>query len=180
MPDYVAFLRAINLGARRKFAKEAVTAATEAAGGTNVASWLNTGNVRLTSSRRSVAAVRKDLEKAYEEAAGFAVPTVVLTLDQLAELATETTQIAASAADLGAHYVSLLQQTPDPQTAADFAQRWDGDEWAVVTEKAVHILLSARDGYHSSRLTNDQVERTFGTATSRNARVITTVAQKWT
>lgn len=180
MPSYAAFLRAINLGARRKFSKDAVISATEAAGGTDIATWLNTGNVRLTSPRRSAAAVRADLEKAYGEAAGFEVPTVVLTLDQLAEVATEATEIAARTPNVGAHYVCLLQESPDPAAAARFAERWSGDERAVVTPLAVHLLLSERDSYHSSKLTNDQVERTFGPATSRNARVIATVAQKWT
>ena len=68
MPTYVAFLRAINLGARRKFPKDAITSATEAAGGTDVETYINTGNVRLTHSARSVAKVRAALEEAYAAA----------------------------------------------------------------------------------------------------------------
>ena len=45
MPTYVAFLRAINLGPNRKFAKADIVAATEAAGGTDVETYINTGNV---------------------------------------------------------------------------------------------------------------------------------------
>src|SRR4051794_20858140 len=45
MPTYVAFLRAINLGATRKFPKDAIRAATEAAGGSGVETYINTGNV---------------------------------------------------------------------------------------------------------------------------------------
>ena len=55
VPTYVAFLRAINLGATRKFPKDAIKAATEAAGGSDVETYINTGNVRLTHSARSVA-----------------------------------------------------------------------------------------------------------------------------
>ena len=36
MPTYVAFLRAVNLGATRKFPKADIVAATEAAGGVDV------------------------------------------------------------------------------------------------------------------------------------------------
>ena len=70
---YIAFLRAINLGATRKFPKDAVKLATEAAGGTDVETYLNTGNVRLTSTRRSAAAVARDLEQAYAADRGFEV-----------------------------------------------------------------------------------------------------------
>ncbi|HEV2798078.1 MAG TPA: DUF1697 domain-containing protein, partial [Nocardioides sp.] len=44
MPTYVAFLRAINLGRTRKFPKDAIKAATEAAGGSDVETYINTGN----------------------------------------------------------------------------------------------------------------------------------------
>ena len=79
MPTYVAFLRAINLGPNRKFPKADIVAATEAAGGTDVETYINTGNVRLTSGLRSAAKVEAALEKAYEEQTGFAVPTIVFT-----------------------------------------------------------------------------------------------------
>ena len=82
MPTYVAFLRAINLGAKRKFPKDAIKAATEAAGGSDVETYINTGNVRLTHSARSVAKVQAALEEAYAAAAGFEVPTIVFTEGQ--------------------------------------------------------------------------------------------------
>ena len=79
MPTYVAFLRAINLGPTRTFAKDAIRSATEDAGGSDVETYLNTGNVRLAHSARSVGKVQQALEKAYAEEAGFEIPTVVFT-----------------------------------------------------------------------------------------------------
>ena len=75
MPTYVAFLRAINLGSTRKFPKDAIKVATEAAGGRDVETYINTGNVRLTHSARSVAKVQAALEKSYAAEAGFEVST---------------------------------------------------------------------------------------------------------
>ncbi len=54
---YIGFLRAINLGAKRKFPKDEVVAAVERAGCTDVATHLNTGNVRFDSRLRSRAKV---------------------------------------------------------------------------------------------------------------------------
>ena len=48
MPAYIAFLRAINLGATRTFPQDAIRTATEAAGASDVETYINTGNVRLT------------------------------------------------------------------------------------------------------------------------------------
>ena len=76
MPTYIAFLRAINLGATRKFSKAAIVRACEAAGFTDVETYINSGNVRVSTPLRSVAKVEAALEKAFAEEAGFEVPTV--------------------------------------------------------------------------------------------------------
>ena len=83
MPTYVAFLRAINLGATRKVPMKDLVACLEEAGFDDVATHLATGNVRVTSRRRSTDSVEKAIEDALEARFGFEVPTVVLTLDDL-------------------------------------------------------------------------------------------------
>ena len=87
MPTYVAFLRAINLGATRKFPKDAIRAATEAAGGSDVETYINTGNVRVTTPLRSRARVEAALERAFAAEAGFEVPTIVFTPKELVAIA---------------------------------------------------------------------------------------------
>ena len=47
MPTYIAFLRAVNVG-KRMFAKAAIVQACEDAGCTDVETYINTGNVRVT------------------------------------------------------------------------------------------------------------------------------------
>ena len=79
MPTYVAFLRAINLGATRKFPKDAIKAAAEKAGFTDVETYINTGNLRVTTRMRSRAKVEAALEKAFLEDRGFEVPTIAFT-----------------------------------------------------------------------------------------------------
>src|SRR5262245_19131226 len=86
MPTYIAFLRAINIG-KRKFAKGAIVAACEAVGCTDVETYINTGNVRVTTPLRSRAKVEAALEDAFAEAAGFDVPTIVLTPKELTAVA---------------------------------------------------------------------------------------------
>ena len=89
MATYVGFLRAINLGANRKFPKEAIVRATEAAGFTDVATYINTGNVRFDTTLRSRAKIEDALEEAYRAEAGFEVPTIVFTTKELKEIAAE-------------------------------------------------------------------------------------------
>ena len=89
MPTYVAFLRAINLGPNRKFAKAAIVEAVEECGFTDVETYINTGNVRFSASMRSPAKVEQALERSFRKHAGFEVPTIVFTPAELRQIAAD-------------------------------------------------------------------------------------------
>jgi uncharacterized protein (DUF1697 family) len=87
MTRYVAFLRAVNLGRRRVPMAEA-REALEALGYDDVASFVNSGNLLLTSSAKAIdveRAVRAELETRF----GFEVTTFVRTAAQVRSLATD-------------------------------------------------------------------------------------------
>ncbi len=173
MPTYVAFLRAINLGATRKFPKADIVTATEAAGGTDVATHINTGNVLLTTSLRSRAKVEAALEAAYEADRGFAVPTIVLTPAELCQVAADADELATG----GRHYVSLLKEKPTAAATKLIEDAGGDGARAVVRDRAVHLLI---DGdYHSAPLTNAEVEKALGVATNRNITVVRALVEKW-
>ena len=173
MPTYIAFLRAINLGAKRKFPKDAIKAAAEAAGCTDVETYINTGNVRVTTALRSRVSVEAALEKAFAVGAGFEVPTIVFTPHELVAIAEE----AAGFGHTGKHYVSLLKDEPSAAVVKEVEERSTAEEVAKVGGRAVHLLLG--DNYHEARLTNAVVEKHLGVATNRNLTVIRTLAERW-
>lgn len=175
MATYIAFLRAINLGAQRKFAKADIVAATEAAGFTDVATHINTGNVRFATTLRSRAKIEAALEAAYLERAGFEVPTMVFTPEEICTILADADEVAAGRD--GTHYVSLLKKQPTKATAAALEELGGDDDVARVRGRAVHLVM--KDPYHQARLTNAQVEKALGAATNRNLRVIRALAEKW-
>ena len=176
MPTYVAFLRAINLGATRKFPKADIVKATEAAGGTEVETYINTGNVLLTSRLRSRAKVESALEKAYESQTGFAVPTIVFTPAELAQVAADAEEL--NRPDLERHYLYLLKDEPDPDRVATLLARKGVDGQVVVRGRAAHLLFGA--GYQPGSVDPWGVEKALGVvATNRNFNVVTTLARKW-
>lgn len=177
MPTYVAFLRAINLGATRKFPKADIVAVTEAAGMEEVATHINTGNVLLRTSLRSRAKVEAALEAAYEADRGFAVPAIVLTPAEVRQVVADAEEVGRDRAEGGRHYVSLLKQEPDPTAIAVIEGASKDGERAVVRGRAVHLLLG--EEYHTATLTNATVEKAFGVATNRNLTVIRAIAAKW-
>jgi uncharacterized protein (DUF1697 family) len=177
VPTYVAFLRAINLGARRKFPKDAIKAATEAAGGRDVETYINTGNVRLTHPARSVAKVQAALEEAYAAAAGFEVPTVVFTTKDLAALTARAEELHAEHDPSGQHYVTLYSAAPTPEAvAAAHALEHEG-ETVVVDGRAAYVLLEG--DIHTSRLLASKEVTALGKGTARTVKVLRTVTEKW-
>ena len=176
MTTYVAFLRAINLGAKRKFPKEAIVAATTAAGFDDVATHINTGNVRLSTRMRSRPAIEAKLEAAYLEHAGFEVPTIAFTAAELSDIVS----VADRLDHPHRHYVSLMKHEPSAEGLAAIAQASAAagpEETLHVEGRAVHLLLG--ENYHEAKLTNTIVERHLGVSTNRNLTVIRALAAKW-
>ncbi|WP_435768782.1 DUF1697 domain-containing protein [Nocardioides sp. SYSU DS0651] len=178
MPTYVAFLRAINLGAKRKFPKEAIVAATEAAGGTGVATHINTGNVLLTTRLRSRERVEQTLEAAYRDHAGFEVPTIAFPVAELRAVADDAAELGAARPRLERHYLYLLKEDPDPARVAEVESLSDAVNEVVVRRRVAHVMLGP--GYQEGGVDPYRVERSLGVvATNRNVNVVTTLARKW-
>lgn len=173
MATWIGFLRAINLGAKRKFPKADIVAAVEAAGFTDVETYINTGNVRFATTLRSRARIEKALEAAFLERAGFEVPTICFTPAELRAIASH----AASFGHEGKHYVSLLKDEPSADAVRLLEERSTAEEVAKVGGRAVHLLLG--ENYHEARLTNAAVEKQLGVSTNRNLNVVRTLAEKW-
>jgi uncharacterized protein (DUF1697 family) len=177
VPAYVAFLRAINLGPTRKFAKAKIIEAVEECGFTDVETYINTGNVRFTTSVRSRAKVEQALERSFRKHAGFDVPTVVLTPAELGQIAADATEVAKQHRGTGAHYVSLLKDKPQAADVRELEKLDHGEDLVAVRGRGAHLLVvtpSAR-----GRLSNATVEKVLGVATNRNLTVIRTLADKW-
>lgn len=178
MPTYVAFLRAINLGAKRKFPKDAIKAATEAAGGSGVETYINTGNVRLTHSARSVAKVQAALEEAYAAEAGFDVPTVVFTTKDLAALTARGEELhAGHDGEIGNHYVTLFATAPTAAVRDALHELEHDGERVVVDGRAAYVLLDGN--IHTSKLLSSKQFAALGQGTARTIKVLRTVTEKW-
>ena len=177
MATYIAFLRAINLGATRKFPKASIIKAAEAAGCTDVETYINTGNVRLTHSARSVAKVQAALEEAYAAEAGFEVPTVVFTTADLAALTARAEELHAEHDPAGQHYVTLFSVAPTAATVnAAHALEHEGER-VVVDGRAAYVLLDGN--IHTSRLLASKEFKALGQGTARTVKVLRTVTEKW-
>jgi uncharacterized protein (DUF1697 family) len=173
MATYVTFLRAINLGRNRKVPMKDLVPCLEAVGFEDVATHLATGNVRLVSRLRSTSSVEAAVEEALEARFGFEVPTVALTLEELAGVVAE----AGDVPEALRQYVTLLKKTP-PADVVHELDSWSAPgEGAKVGRRAVHWW--ADHDSQASTLSNAVVEKQLGVATTRTVAVVRTVHQKW-
>jgi uncharacterized protein (DUF1697 family) len=178
--DYVAFLRAINLGKNRKFPMAELRALLASAGFEGVETYIQTGNVRLRSTKGAPRGLEERLEELFEADRGFAVPTIVLTVAELAQVYADAAGLTApldAPADGLRRYVTLLKDVPDTAAAAEIEALSTDDEAARVRGRAVHLWM--RQGYQNARLGNARVEKLLGVATTRDLKVVTALAQRW-
>jgi uncharacterized protein (DUF1697 family) len=171
---YVAFLRAINLGATRKFPKEAIVAATEAAGFTGVATHINTGNVRLETRMRSRARIEAALEAAYLADRGFAVPTMAYAAAELRAVVADADRLGVG--HEGRHYVWLLKEAPSDALRRELEGLSTEHERVGLSERAVHLLI---DGGFLDATLLKPVEKRIGVCTNRNVTVLRALVPKW-
>jgi uncharacterized protein (DUF1697 family) len=177
VPTYIAFLRAINLGATRKFAQPDIVRATEAAGGTAVVTHGNTGNVRLSSPLRSLARVQTALEQGYAADRGFAVPTVVFSPDELRTLTERGLELRAVNESGARHYVTLYSSPPSAEKAAAVMGLDFPGERCLVEGRAAYVLV---DGdIHTSQLLGSRDFVALGEGTARTITVLRTLVDKW-
>lgn len=177
MTRYIAFLRAINLGAVRKFPKEAIRSCAEAAGFADVQTHINTGNVLVSTARRSRAAVERVLEGAFLADRGFEVPTIAFRPAELRDVVAAGDELASSRPDAVRHYVTLLKHEPAAEAVETVTTTSDPGIVVAVSGRAVHVVTDHVLGQGGPQ--SDRLERVLGVATTRNQTVLRAIVQKW-
>jgi uncharacterized protein (DUF1697 family) len=177
VPSYIAFLRAINLGANRKFPKDAITDVVEQAGFSDVATHINTGNVRLNTPMRSRAKVETALEQAFAADRGFDVPTIAFRPDELREIVRAGDELAEAHPEAVRHYVTLLKTDPDAELGDTLAALTEPGVHVEIVGRAVHVVPDHVLGQGGPQ--NDRIEKLLGVATTRNQTVLRAIVQKW-
>ncbi|MFI8633225.1 DUF1697 domain-containing protein [Microbacterium sp. NPDC077663] len=177
MTTYLAFLRAINLGAKRVFPKDDIRRVVGSVGFEEVVTHINTGNVRFESRMRSRERIERTLEKAFVEDRGFEVPTIVYSAKEFAALADETRGLDVENPGLARHYVYLLKDELTPAQIREVEARGSDKGRMVVRGRAAHALLEP--GYQEGTVDPLGAATLLGVATNRNANVVLSLAEKW-
>jgi uncharacterized protein (DUF1697 family) len=177
VPTYVAFLRAVNVGGRWVKMAE-LREALQDNGFRDVESYIQSGNLRLTSAMRSSARVERAGEEVLRDGWKLEVPTMVRTPGELRSLGTVLAGLDAPLPGQPRRYVAFLKDEPAAE-AVEALHAWDREHERVrvVGREAVMWLNVPA---HETKLTNARLERLGGAlATTRDVKVVDELVQRW-
>ena len=167
MTNYVALFRGINVGGARKVPMADLRKTFEALGHTNIATYIQSGNV-VFSTPKPAAATRSALEARIERDFGHDVTVLLRTTKQLERLVTINPYGAA------AHVTFLEAAAPKLARALDPVQ-YAPD---VFTIAGTEVFVHCPNGYGRTKINNQYFERKLETrATTRNWNTVTTLLE---
>ena len=176
MPEFVVFLRAVNVGKRKLTMAQAREALSDS-GFADVESHIQTGNFLLGTSMRSAAKVEAAVSECLSAHAGFDIVSMARTRKQVSSLVEEVDGIPP-VWEGSTRYVSFLAAAPAAAARKELEGWEDSRERAFVLGK--DVLLEIGGPYHEAKLGNALLEKIAGVdGTASNMTVVRAIAEKW-
>ena len=177
MPTYAAFLRAVNVAGRWVKMAE-LREALQDNGFGDVETYIQSGNLRVSTPLRSRAKVERAIEDVLREGWKLDVATMVRTPAELTALGTALAGLEQPLPGEPRRYVAFLKDEPDT-AAIEALHAWD-QEHERVTVVGREAVLWLNVPAHAAKLTNARLER-MGTAvaTTRDVKVVDELVRRW-
>jgi uncharacterized protein (DUF1697 family) len=172
MTRYVALLRGINIGSSNRIAMAELRELLTGAGFEDVRTYLQSGNVVLSSTARADALAER-CEALVAERFGLDIRVVVRTRDELADIIRRD-PLGDVAGNPKRYQVSFLARELEPEVAARIAAAAVAPEQVVISGGEIYAWHP--DGVARSKLWGLLAGRTLGVAaTARNWTTVTSV-----
>ena len=174
MSKRILLLRGINIGPNRRVAMPKLREALAAAGMKDVETYVQSGNV-VVSSRKSPDNLARETQRAIADEFGFDVDVVVRTRDELADVV-KRNPLGDVADNPKRYQVSFLSEQPDPDVVADLAKLAHESERLVADGRELYAWHP--EGVARSKLWAALAGKKLGvTATARNWTTVTTLLE---
>ena len=171
MPTFVALLRGINVNGKSSIKMDALRECMGRLGFTGVRTYVQSGNVVFHSASASTTGVRKTIERALLSDFGFAVPVLLRTPKQLAEIIAGNPFLKQPAIESSKLYTTFLLDDPPPNATALLQPLAATSEQLHLIGREIYLHCPA--GYGNTKLSNVAIERKLSVvATTRNWRTV--------
>lgn len=177
MPTHIGFLRAVNIG-KRQYRSADLRAALTSAGYDDVDTYIQTGNVRISSPLRSRAKIEAELEALFLADRGFEVPTMVFASSELKAVAKEVAEIGFERPKgEGGHYLYLMKEEIPADLFAELEELTPDGISLISRGRVLHQLFDVSFG--NAPHTPARAEKIMGIGTSRSGKVIREIVDRW-
>ena len=177
MPTYIALLRAVNIG-KRQVKMAALREWLEDEGFTDVETYIQTGNVKVTTRMRSADRVEERLEKVLAERCGFEVVCIVFTPEQLSGVLADAEALDPPFGNVEdqRRYVVFFKETVPAAHGREMEDYTPANERIFARGRAVHVWI--RGNFHEAKVFG-KFTKELTSGTNRDLKVVRTLVEKW-
>ena len=171
MANYVAFLRGVNLGPNNKIAMPALRAMAEELGYTDVATYINSGNL-IISSPKTTATLEREISKAIKDTFGRSIDVAVRTPEQLKKILAENPYPDGNPSQVTVAFLTKAPAADAKQKVAAVAK-----DYEPVTFADQEVYVNYSQGIGRSKLAEKFSTIIGVSSTVRNVRTIEKIVE---
>ena len=171
MNTYISILRGINVSGQKLIKMTELKSHFENLGYSNVVTYIQSGNVIFKSSNSSTNALAVEISKMIKQVYGFDVPVLVLTKDELIEVANNNPYLNMEEILNESLYITFLTEEPATAKINQIdTTSFLPDEFTILGK---NLYLHVVNGYGKTKLSNNFFENKLKvTATTRNIKTV--------
>jgi uncharacterized protein (DUF1697 family) len=167
MPNYIALLRAINVGGNNKIAMADLRELVASLGFAGATTWLQSGNLIFNGGRKTSTVLETLLERETAKRLGVTVDYVIRNTAELAKVVADTPFPKGATNNPSHHLVVFLKTAVTAKAVKELQDSIQGPE--VVRGEGKHVYIIYPAGIGTSKVTGTLIERKLGTrGTARN------------
>ena len=171
MATYVAFLRGVNLGPNNKIAMPALRAMAEELGYTDVATYINSGNLIITSPKKT-ATLEREISNAINDTFGRSIDVAVRTPEQLKKILVENPYPDGNPSQVTVAFLTKAPAADAKQKVAAVAK-----DYEPFTFGGQEVYVNYSEGIGRSKLAEKFSTIIGVSSTVRNVRTIKKIVE---
>lgn len=171
MPKYIAILRGINVGGKRKILMADLKELFHGLGFTNIQTYIQSGNVIFeTSSKDDYGTLSLKIEQSISKAYGFEVPVIIRTVDEI-EHAISINPFLKNKAAIEGLFLTFLKNVPSAEKLESIKSfDFSPDQFEIIGK---NVFGYCAGKYHKTKLSNLFFESKLKvSATTRNWKTV--------
>jgi uncharacterized protein (DUF1697 family) len=176
MERYIAILRGINVGGKKKIRMAELKAHLSECALKNIATYNQSGNVIFDHEAAHSRDIAEQIEAIILKHYGFHVPTIVITARELSDILAKNPFVNDRQEEPRRLHVTFLSEPPQQEYIDNVAELINQPDEFVITDKAVYLFCP--NGYGKTKFTNTFFEKALKvTATTRNWKTSNTLLE---